>query len=306
MKRGDAVPVSLLRSAASDVEHRSAWMRDDRRPHAWGLTLLALTSVHHVWGVFVYGTPDRLHAVILAAIAAIFMIGGRVLQLHRAGTTAGWIGGWVSRGVNAGVVILFGAIEGFYNHVLKVALFLVGIPESGMRFLYRSSMFEMPNDVVFEATGVLQAVPAVMAALTFVPHAVWRGSLLSRATTFALIVVRVTGPVQVVLGILFWLGLSRGVLLHIVIGITLVLALWMLGLLAARASVGIGPAVLALALGVFTIWFGINHPAMLPGPLHWLVRVAHLAVGIVAMATAHGLAQAIRRRISESDRRSGR
>ena len=42
--------------------------------------------------------------------------------------------------------------------------------------------------------------------------------------------------------------------------------------------------------------FGAVHPGFLPGPLHWLVRLAHLFLGIAAMAMAVMLGRAIRHR----------
>lgn len=276
-------------------------MRHDERALLWGVATLVVTTVHHIWGAYLYNTPERLHAVQIAVVAALLMFGGYVVHRVRGSTRSGITGLWVSRVVNLGVVVLFGAVEGFYNHVLKVLLYIIGMPDGAMRMLFRSPLFEMPNDVVFEVTGVLQTVPAFAAGLVAVSALQGGGSWLARATTFAVSIVRVTGPVQVVLGLLFWIGFARGLLtLHIAIGVTLVCALWLLGALAVMTGSRTA-GVFAVALGAFTIWFGIMHPAMLPGRLHWIVRVAHLAIGFVAMVTANKLANIIRHRLSEGN-----
>lgn len=41
------------------------------------------------------------------------------------------------------------------------------------------------------------------------------------------------------------------------------------------------------------LWFGINQTRLLPGPNHWVNRLAHLAIGIGAMIVADGLARFI-------------
>jgi len=113
------------------------------------------------------------------------------------------------------------------------------------------------------------------------------------AARIGLVVVRITGPLQVILGLLFWAGYARGLLsVHVVSGMALVVALWLIGISAMVAG-SLGRGTFAVAWGAFTIWFGMVHPGILPGRLHWLVRVAHLAVGFVAMGMGDSLVKAI-------------
>jgi hypothetical protein len=124
-----------------------------------------VTTVHHVYGAILYGTPERYHAVFIAAAAFALIVAGEAATVARADRRPGAWGRRVSIGVNAVVmVLLFGVIEGGYNHVLKVALHLGGASEQVMAWLYRAALYETPNDLIFEATGILHVVPAAFAA----------------------------------------------------------------------------------------------------------------------------------------------
>jgi len=61
------------------------------------------------------------------------------------------------------------------------------------------------------------------------------------ATSVTLAAVRLTGVTQVLLGLLFWTGRALPLVpVHMAIGLTFVLALWVLSGLAARARAGRG------------------------------------------------------------------
>jgi hypothetical protein len=116
-------------------------------------------------------------------------------------------------------------------------------------------------------------------------------------TTIALWTVRVTGPIQVVLGLLFWTGRALTLLpLHMLIGMVFVLALLVLGGAAAWAGLRRSLVLLTFALGIVIPVFGVTQPRLLPGPAHWVVRLAHLLIGIAAMIVAARLAGFIRSR----------
>ncbi len=133
--------------------------RPVRRVLGMALAVLLLTSVHHVYGAFVYDTPWRLHVVLFAGLAAAALLGSlRVFQgrpAHRAGN--------IAFRVFAAVVLVvpvaaIGVFEGGYNHALKNALFFAGASPAVMRSLFPPPAYELPNDVFFEVTGVLQLV----------------------------------------------------------------------------------------------------------------------------------------------------
>jgi hypothetical protein len=97
-------------------------------------------------------------------------------------------------------------------------------------------------------------------------------------------VIRIAGVILIILGALFWTGTATGLIpLHMLLGIILVLALWVLAVVAARAGVSTGIVVLAIVWGVLVLALGLVQGGLLPGPVHWLVQVAHLLVGLVAI-----------------------
>ncbi len=51
-----------------------------------------------------------------------------------------------------------GLYEGVYNHLFKNLLFFAGVNGQTMASLFPPPMYEMPNDFLFELTGVLQAL----------------------------------------------------------------------------------------------------------------------------------------------------
>ena len=117
------------------------------------------------------------------------------------------------------------------------------------------------------------------------------------ATTVAQTVLRVTGLVQLVLGIAFWTGNAEGLIpLHQLIGLLLVLSLWTLAAIAARAGVQPGLVALAAVWGLVTPILGLTQTRLLPGSAHWLIQVLHLLVGLGAIGQGEALAARIRAR----------
>ena len=114
------------------------------------------------------------------------------------------------------------------------------------------------------------------------------------ATTLATVLVRVTGLIQLVLGILFWSGHARALTqLHMAIGMIFVLALWTLSVLGMRAGLAPGITWGALAWGIVLPVLGMTQMQILPGAGHWVVRVVHLLTAMVAMGLAQRLATGI-------------
>jgi hypothetical protein len=112
----------------------------------------------------------------------------------------------------------------------------------------------------------------------------------------AAIIVSITGLIQLVLGLLFWVGRAQTLIsLHMVIGFLFVLSTWIIAGVGLRAGAG-AMAAFTLAWGVVVIALGMTQAQLFPGAYHWIVRVAHLAVGVVAMALAGRLSRQIRDR----------
>ena len=102
--------------------------------------------------------------------------------------------------------------------------------------------------------------------------------------------IRLLGLVLIVLGVLFWTGNALTLIpIHMLVGIILVLALWVLAILAARAGVGPWPVVLAIVWGLIVPILGVTQTQLLPGSAHWVIQVLHLVVGLGAIGQAEAL-----------------
>ena len=110
------------------------------------------------------------------------------------------------------------------------------------------------------------------------------------------IVLRAAGATVLVLGLLFWTGNFLALIpIHMLAGLLVVLALWTLAGLAARAGVSLGRVALAVAWGLIVPILGVMQNRLLPGDLHWIIQLLHLLVGIGALGQGEGLAARIKR-----------
>ncbi|MBW8773127.1 MAG: hypothetical protein JF590_07560 [Gemmatimonadetes bacterium] len=101
---------------------------------------------------------------------------------------------------------------------------------------------------------------------------------------------RLSGLTLVVLGLLFWTGHAlQLVQLHMLVGVLFTLAYFGIVVVAARGGLALGPSLFATLWGFVIPTFGMIQTAILPGPMHWVVRLAHLLVGMVAMGVADRL-----------------
>ena len=108
------------------------------------------------------------------------------------------------------------------------------------------------------------------------------------------IVSRACGGAALLLGLAFWMGYGRSFTrLHMFFGIALVLTLWALAAVAWKSTARRDLAVLAVVIGLIGWAFGITQALILPGPLHWIVQVAHLGVGVLMVALGERLAAAV-------------
>jgi len=106
--------------------------------------------------------------------------------------------------------------------------------------------------------------------------------------------VRITGLLQLLMGLIIWTGaLDQLISLHITTGILLVVALWVLaGLAIGRAPVG--QVVVAFLWGLLMPVLGLLQEGLLRGGFHWTIQVVHLLIGLAAIGMGEGLARAIR------------
>ena len=118
------------------------------------------------------------------------------------------------------------------------------------------------------------------------------------ATTILQMLVRLSGLIQVVLGLLFWTGNALALVpVHMLVGLLLVLLLWALAALGAVAGVHPGRVALAAVWGLIVPALGVTQSGLLAGDFHWVIQVLHLLVGLAAIGMAEGLARRITARV---------
>ena len=152
-----------------------------------------------------------------------------------------------------------------------------------------------PPDVVFHV-GMLLALfwGLVVAARADRPGEPVRLTVISLVQWLT----RGTGLLQLALGLAFWTGNMLVALpFHMFTGVLFALLLEVQGGLAASAGASSRLVALGVAWGLVVPVLGMTQAEILPGDWHWLVRVAHLAVGLVAMGLAERLAMAASARL---------
>jgi hypothetical protein len=108
------------------------------------------------------------------------------------------------------------------------------------------------------------------------------------------IVIRVLAATALILGLAFWLGYAGSLTgVHIAIGAGLVLCLWVLAGIAWRNGGRTRLVAFAAAWGLGTWLFGFTHGGLMPGSLHWIVRITHLATVVIAVVIARQLASGV-------------
>src|ERR687885_2560581 len=96
------------------------------------------------------------------------------------------------------------------------------------------------------------------------------------ASTAAQMLLRFAGLLALILGVLFWTGNALALIpVHMLLGIVVVLSLWTLAIIAARAGVPRGLVALAIIWGLIVPILGITQTQLLPGSAHWIIRVVH-------------------------------
>ncbi len=134
------------------------------RAAAAAISILVLTSVHHAYGAVVYDTPWRMHILFFAVPAALAIAGLFWLGLRRPQDLVGSVAAWAGLALAVGFpILMIGFYEGGYNHFVKIVLYYTAPTELVAR-LFPTPPYLMPNDIVFEATGVMQFALALVAA----------------------------------------------------------------------------------------------------------------------------------------------
>jgi len=112
------------------------------------------------------------------------------------------------------------------------------------------------------------------------------------AVTVSHMTIRVSGLLLILLGIAIWTGRAdQFIPVHEVLGFVLVVSLWALSYLAARAGVETKWVVLAVAWGLVAPILGLTQQSLWTGDWHWTVQVLHLLIGVGAIGQGENLAR---------------
>ena len=114
--------------------------------------------------------------------------------------------------------------------------------------------------------------------------------------TVAQMLVRATGVLQLILGLLIWAENMLGLVgIHTLIGLVFVLSLWVLAAVSTRAGVPVGQAAGVAILGLIALVFGMVQTSLLPGSSHWIIQILHLLIGMAAVASGETIGGRLRR-----------
>ena len=92
-----------------------------------------------------------------------------------------------------------------------------------------------------------------------------------------------------ILGLLVWANSALNLIqMHMLLGFLAVGALWVIGIGQAFSRGGSWLlAACALAAGAAMIIIGLNQSALMLGPLHWVVQILHLVLGLLVIGLGH-------------------
>jgi hypothetical protein len=119
-------------------------------------TLVALTSFHHAYGAWLYSTPWRLHAVFVAVPLLALQLAPLWWSRRRARPDVRTrVARWVVASVLLLLVVPLGLFEGGYNHAIKNLVFFTRGAQVALQW-FPPPTYELPNDLLFELTGIAQ------------------------------------------------------------------------------------------------------------------------------------------------------
>jgi len=97
-------------------------------------------------------------------------------------------------------------------------------------------------------------------------------------------VLRIAVLFNLITGIIFWTGNADPLqIVHIVVGIIAVLALWTLGIMQGLRGGNYGLTAAAIVVGLLLALVGLFQTGWLTGSNHWIIQVIHLLLGIAAI-----------------------
>jgi hypothetical protein len=110
-------------------------------------------------------------------------------------------------------------------------------------------------------------------------------------------VLRIAAALALILGIISWFGVDILVSIHTLLGIIVVLSLWVLGGAFFSTKGGSTLAIIAIVWGIVVLALGVSQKSILPdpSPVHWIIQVLHLIVGLAAIGIGEAIGGRYRR-----------
>ena len=92
-----------------------------------------------------------------------------------------------------------------------------------------------------------------------------------------------------IIGLLLWTHTAENLAsLHMLLGILVVAALWVIGIAQSFARGGSWALTAgALILGALVLYLGMIQSTLMVGEFHWAIQVVHLLLGLAAIGVGH-------------------
>lgn len=101
---------------------------------------------------------------------------------------------------------------------------------------------------------------------------------------------------MIVLGLLFWTGNATGLVNeHMLLGIIVVLALWILAIVGMQKGLGVGLTLGAFLTGVVVLIVGMTQTRLMPGSSHIIIEVVHFLLGLLLISFGEIITGRLRR-----------
>ena len=117
-----------------------------------------ISSIHHWYGAILYDTPWRI-GVSYWIMGSVFIVYSLLyIYWKNADNFSGKIAVWVFLFFSVIFQTGFIMFECVYSHVLKNIFYFVGMPQSILEQLYPAPAYHLPDNLLFEFSGLLQLV----------------------------------------------------------------------------------------------------------------------------------------------------
>jgi hypothetical protein len=125
----------------------------------------ALTIAHFAYGAHVYDDSSRYHVVTPVLVALSLSLALAALYAWRPSRVTVWALALVAAVPFVG---MFGLYHGGFNHAAKLVAYAAGTSPESLEEIFDSPDFAIPNDALFEASGLATLVASIAVAYLLV------------------------------------------------------------------------------------------------------------------------------------------